>query len=176
MFVAVTNRDAPHKRGRNSRGLLTLMALSSISVTDVEAWMVKMDASLYNWFNLIVADRNQLLVFASNGFQIHRRPLRPGLHVVTGYGVDTWTIPRCHSIQEYLMKTSSRVEAFKRVLSLHGQGDCRSAVCIHDRNETHRTRSACVVKALPDWSFEVQETDEPPCQTRVWRNWKLNRA
>lgn len=176
MFVAITNQDAPHKRGKNSRGLLTLMALGSASVGDIAAWLGKFDPEQYNRFNLIVACKERLVVFTHVGKRIQTCNLRPGLHVVTGFGIDTWGVPRCATIKGELGGKPFREEQLKRVLSLHGKNTGLTSVCIHDRLETHHTRSSCTIRALPDWSFEIQETDEPPCQTLVWRNWKLTRA
>jgi uncharacterized protein with NRDE domain len=176
MFVAITNQDSPHKKGKNSRGLLTLMALGSASVTDVESWLEKLNPEDYNRFNLVVACKERLVVFTHVGKRIQTCNLRPGLHVVTGFGIDTWGIPRCRIIRENLEGNTVRAEYLKMTLSLHGKNTGLTSVCIHDKLETHHTRSSCIVKALPGWSFEVQEANEPPCQALVWRILKLERA
>jgi len=169
VFAALTNRDdVKDVRGRKSRGALVTRALRSGSGDLVAKWADDLVPSEYNGFRLIVADRLSCTVWEGDGVSsgVAIKILNPGLHVVTGFGLDTWDIPRCAFIRDELSGRFD-IEDLKRVLSSHRSGTVDSDVCIHDPEESHVTVSSCIVRASTDWTFHVDATPIAPCRTRL---------
>jgi hypothetical protein len=112
--------------------------------------------------------------------EVDIRVLKPGLHVITGFGLDTWDVPRCAFIRDELLRGFPPhgrgrldTEDLKRVLSSHRAGTVDSDVCVHDPGESHLTVSSCVVRATADWSFHVDATPAAPCLGRPWDRFRI---
>lgn len=93
--------------------------------------------------------------------------LEPGLHVVSGFGIDTWEVERCQKIKSDFSMSYAKLT---KLLSFHGNGTVNSAVCVHDPNEYHKTVSSCIIKHQFDDSFLIYETMVPPCKS----DWKMH--
>jgi uncharacterized protein with NRDE domain len=111
VFVAITNRDSVgHAHGCASRGALVLDALHLDSVEKIQDFVLGLDGSHYNGFQLIAIDSDDGIILSGNGKIIKKRQVTPGLHVATGFGIDTWEVPRCRYIRSAVPNLTDMVE------------------------------------------------------------------
>ena len=174
MFAAITNRDdTEHVSHKKSRGILVKRLLQFDHMDHIRKFMDNnVDPKQYNGFNIIVFNRFSGFVFSNDRKSINHLELDKGLHVITGYGIDTYDIPRCAFIKRELATINS-IE-LKRVLSSHICNDVLYDVCIHDPKETHQTRSSCIISADEYFNFNVEAIDHPPCTQNIeWDKWMV---
>jgi len=181
LFAALTDRDDVRGiRGRESRGALVMRAMRAGSVAQASAWADELDPRRYSGFRLIVADRSRLAVWESDGSseRVVRAELAEGLHVVTGFGLDTWDVPRCGLIRRVMGETVgealARSERMKKVLASHSTGRVADDVCVHDPGESHVTVSSCVLESRSS-GYLVQAVDAAPCSGAAWDSWIIGR-
>jgi hypothetical protein len=192
VFAALTNldRNEPSNRGRHSRGFLVLKALGYTTAADAVTEVVGMlMENTYNAFNLLIANQKRMVAVVGHGAsrRVELIHFAPGLHVATGWGVDSWSVPRAEFIRRGGLSASpsewhpwTNVDDMKQLLSHHStEGDAKSSVCIHDPDESHVTVSSCIieVKNGPQivgeddrkWqSISVQHVETPPCKAEFW--------
>lgn len=83
-FVGITNRFIGEKRAHvRSRGLLVLDALAAGDARTIDAELGAMDPAPYDGFHLLFADREAAFVLWSDGSELHRIVLSPGITVLT---------------------------------------------------------------------------------------------
>jgi uncharacterized protein with NRDE domain len=178
VVVAITNTDGTkHFQSRKSRGMLVTKALEFKSVSDICDWANLIRSDEYNGFNLILIDKEQAVVYTGDTVTvgIQKTIFEPGLHVITGFGIDTWKIRRCSRIEAELEDALFLNTDFvlKKIMSIHDTGSVDTDVCIHDPNESHVTVSSCVITADTFWSFHVQAINAPPCSREQWDKWTV---
>jgi uncharacterized protein with NRDE domain len=84
MFVGVTNRfPTVRDAARSSRGELVALSLEAQSARALHEQLSAVEPTRYNAFHLMYADLHDAFITWSDGAQLHRRVLEPGLHVVT---------------------------------------------------------------------------------------------
>ncbi len=178
LFVAITNIDNDkHIPGRESRGMLVKMALRAQSLREVSEWADLLVPKRYNGFRLIVADMLSCVIWMGDGLSdvVTRTVLPPGLHVISGFGVDTWDVPRCSTIKKALSGDFG-LQEMQQILSHHATGKVDDDVCVHDPDETHVTVSSCIIQATSDWGFKVDAVKTAPCLSTPWDYWELPRG
>jgi uncharacterized protein with NRDE domain len=96
LVVGLLNRPGPGLPDpkRRSRGLLCLEALQAASSREVLDRALAEDATSYNGFNLLAADRDAAFVISNDGAEIRFVHLTAGVHVLTNMDVDDPTCPR----------------------------------------------------------------------------------
>jgi uncharacterized protein with NRDE domain len=158
LFVGVTNRRADVE-GDRSRGLLVRDALGTDSASDaadlVEAELGERD---YSGFNLVLADREDCLLYVWDG-SLSRRELSPGVHVVVNAGADDET-EKSREVREALSghdSVDAWLDAARTALRDH-----EAAVCVH--RDGYGTRSSSLVTLSADGSVAYEFADGPPCE------------
>lgn len=162
MFAALTNLHCERpSRGRNSRGHLVTAALSALKVDYAITKVIRMmNDRTYNAFNLIMADSRRMVVISGMGSSgdIAVKNLGPGWHIANNWGIDNWELPKCLLVQEKLNKLSMR-----EILSEHGDGTPRGAVCVHDAKD-HATVSSSIIEVKGLWErIVVDHVSTSPC-------------
>ena len=207
IFSALTNLDKeePPDRGRKSRGFLVSTALKQPSLDDAVTSVIKMlMQDIYNAFNLIIASEDKLIAIIGHGAsrKIELIELSPGLHIVTGWGIDLFpksfhaqnNIPNSNVRREMLIHDNFDIENFnvfsnqeelKRLLSLHhDKRDTNPewSVCVHGNESEHVTVSSCIVIVNNDnssgnnkkWNFaEIEHTERSPCISTYWNRSRI---
>ena len=83
-FVGITNRHLAIKpNALRSRGLLVLDALAAGEAKEIDALLSRLDITPYAGFHLFFADRANAYVHWSDGENLHRIILRPGITIIT---------------------------------------------------------------------------------------------
>lgn len=165
LFGAIADRDdVPYTHGNYSRGALLTRALSGPSSSHAVEWMVDLKGP-YNGFHLILADRNSCHIVNYDGNRISIQNVDPGLHVVSGFGIDTWKVSRCRNIREMLDNGAE----MEQILALHKTGHVDDDVCVHRDDDDNRvTISSSVIRADINWNFTVDAIAAPPCSEVQW--------
>ncbi len=165
LFAGVTNRhvrDRPPDPARRSRGSLVTSALERGAADEARAALASIDASLYNPFHLLVADRRSAFLWWYDGEAHAFEDLEPGLHVVTEnsqYG----RCPRGEVVRSRWPPDGS-VPRLREILSSHS-GPAGTEVCIH-LDPHYGTRSAAVLRLAGSLDrSELHVADGPPCRT-----------
>lgn len=179
MVVGLLNRRNPKgpDASRRSRGLLCLEALQLRSVDEVRAHLRHESGRQYNWFNLLVADRDRAFVGSNADDRISVSELSTGLHLLTNLNVNDPACPRIAASHRFfaavpLPDTEEDVPALlSRLRGILGNheipldpraGRDAETLCVHLPG--YGTRSSTVValsartQRLRYWS-----TDGPPC-------------
>jgi uncharacterized protein with NRDE domain len=95
-----TQPSDPHRR---SRGLLCLDTLKYNSATEALQFVTTQPASLYNPFNLLIADLSTAYVVHSVNDTLQANKLDPGVHLLTNLNLNDPECPRiAHSFQGFL--------------------------------------------------------------------------
>lgn len=164
VFAGITNRHVPGRQpdpGRRSRGTLVTSALERGSADEARAALASIDASLYNPFHLLVADRRSAFLWWYDGEAQAFEDLEPGLHLVTEksqYG----RCPRGEVVRSRWPRDGS-VQRLREILSSHSE-PAGTEVCIH-LDPQYGTRSAAVLRlAGPLGRSELHAADGRPCQ------------
>ena len=180
IFAAITNRDdTKHMPKRSSRGKLVLKALQARSIDEISLWADALTPKKFNGFRLIVADEQSCSIWEGNGVsrKVNIVKLSSGLHIITGFGIDTWDISRCKFVQTALCHLDNeryRIEAYDditNVLSAHQTGKVEDDVCVHDPNESHKTVSSCCIEINRFSHYGdiiVDAVKIAPCLAKEW--------
>jgi len=162
---------------RKSRGLLCLELLQTRGPDEAERLLRSRRAADYNWFNLLVADREQAFVAGNHHDEMSVRRLESGLYVLTNLEVDDFTCPRiakCYArfqavtLPDRASGLPALAAALREILSDHELPlDPRLAVplntlCIH--TPAYGTRSSTLIVHHACGRVEYLHADGPPCQ------------
>lgn len=164
VFAAVTNFHAPAGSppdpSRRSRGELVGIALAEPGATAALRVVRGLDASRYNPFHLLVADRDSAFLWRYDGASASVDPLGPGLHVVTENAPDG-RCPRGDLVRARWPLDSS-VGALRDLLAIHAPSRA-DATCIH-LDPAYGTRSSTVLRLAASLEgSELIASDGPPC-------------
>jgi len=158
LFVGVTNRRASVE-GDRSRGLLVTDALGADAAREaaeiVEGELAERD---YSGFNLVLADREDCLLYVWDG-SLSRRELDPGVHVVVNAGADGET-EKSRTVRATLSghgSVDAWLDAARTALRDHDAG-----VCVHRGG--YGTRSSSLVTLSADGTVSYEFADGPPCE------------
>lgn len=173
-FAALTNRDdVKNQSGRASRGQLVLDALRAPSAeAAVQRVITSLAGRFYNGFHLVLADEQNAFLCVGFGHQVDVQPLKDGgifngFHVITGYGTTRSHAPRAKEIEMRFgcVVTAGPTPAMlDLLLNFHANGDPQRAACVHDPNQTHKTVSSMLIRAVRGWSrFETWERNGFAC-------------
>lgn len=171
IFCAITNWDVrEHTRGLMSRGNIVLETLALVTKEDILRFWYTINPKNYNPFNIIAGSQEWLAKFSCSQDRSNVNLLPAGLHISTGWGLNTDTIRENH-IRKVLRNAfcyfSSPVssDALIKVMSDHNAGEgSEDSVCVHDEQHKWETRSSTYIGHFDD-SFLVRWTDCPPCKT-----------
>lgn len=170
VVAAVTNRmvGLPTRNPRRrSRGELVLAALGHRDApSSVDHMVSSVDPGAYNPFHLLVADAEAAFVLWSDGNTLERRPLDPGVHVVTERSLAGEIPPR----ETLLVEATSRwpgapaptLDEIRGLLSTHGP--LVESVCVHAPELGYGTRSSSVIRIFGTGDSHWHEASGPPCQ------------
>ena len=182
VFSALTNLDQKDhaERGRHSRGHLVKNSLhcSTASQAVLEA-VGMLNQQIFNAFNMLVADREQMFAVVGHGSsrRVEILQFAPGLHIATGWGVDNWKAERCRNIKAAIGQMPSGAVDMKTLLTLHGTdgtGTPEGAVCIHCKDLSHITRSSAIIKVGKGWkTVTVKHVECPPCKAERWNEMRM---
>jgi uncharacterized protein with NRDE domain len=180
MIVGILNRRNPNGPDprRRSRGLLCLEALQAGSKQEVFARLLKEKGNRYNWFNLLVADREGAWIASNVRDEIRLTELSPGLHLLTNLNVDDPTCPRIAKSQRLFQavelstpggEPERLLRDLRTILSDHSVPlDPRmrgplSTLCIHTPG--YGTRSSSVLIYMSEKErVRYWHASGPPCE------------
>jgi uncharacterized protein with NRDE domain len=163
---------------KRSRGLLLLEALASESAAAAARALGAVDASTYNAFNLLVADRTHAFVAQNQVDGMHVTTLEPGLHLLTNLDLNDPTCPkiaRSHALFAAAGAAfrASRDEArfrveLRTILADHTTAldprlpDALGALCVHADGFGTRCSSLLFLHADGHWQHWF--ASGPPCR------------
>ena len=135
VFAGITNRFmAPTDPQRHSRGSLPLQALEEPSARMAANRIASIDPSAYNAFHLVMADPQDAWVVWSDGAQLQRENLLPGIHVITessyGAGEDKRRAYLLRRAREVTENSDAVVDDLRRLRLAVVLGLC---FCLHLR-------------------------------------------
>jgi len=178
VVVGVLNRrtEGPPDPTCASRGTLCVSLAEAPSVEAALALLEADDASRYNPFNLLIADRGIAYV-AQNRGGLHVQHLEPGLHLLTNLDLDDPTCPRISRSTGRFAEVGRRFEAsrdrdalvddLREVLSDHQVplDDRRPTdqLCIHMPG--YGTRSSSVILLDEAGATKLHYAPGAPCGT-----------
>jgi len=171
---------------KRSRGLLLLDVLTAESAAAAVGLLAATDASTYNAFNLLVADRERALVAQNHDDGIRFTPLARGVHVLTNLDVNDPTCPKvarshelfaaagaefaARSLKGMAQDASAELRtALGAILADHATAldprrpDVLGALCVHADGFGTRCSSLLFLDAAGRW--EHWFADGPPCRT-----------
>jgi uncharacterized protein with NRDE domain len=158
LFVGITNRRA-EVEGDRSRGLLVRDALGTESASAAgELVELELESRCYSGFNLVVADRDNCLLYVWDGSLV-RRAFDPGVHVVVNAGFDAGT-EKSRVVRERLSGHESVDEWLSAARST--LRDHEAGVCLH--RDGYGTRSSSLVTLAADGRVAYEFADGPPCE------------
>ena len=170
LLVAITNRFQPegpsNPEGKLSRGLLVQRALSLANARQAVDTISTILASDYNGFHLVMADTSSAWIVWSDGRELSRNELRPGVHVVTERSFAAAPSYR----EEQLVLEAQRVgesqlppmTALKESLRAH-RAVAMDSTCVHLPELNYGTRSASVVRFDQAGPRSYHYAPGPPC-------------
>jgi uncharacterized protein with NRDE domain len=175
-FACVTNIRAPSEKRVDapSRGALVADYLSGQMRAEEYIAQISPNAHLFNGFNLLVGDKNDLIWFSNGRVDDERngRPLAPGIYGLSNGSLDTpWPkIVRTKAqFSSLLCQGAPDTAYFEMLTDTTPASDCRlprtgvsiewerllSAVCIESAD--YGTRVSTVVKLYPNGEPMLQE-------------------
>lgn len=158
LFVGLTNRRVDVE-GDRSRGLLVTDALDAGSAAEAAELVEReLDERPYSGFNLVLADREDCLLYVWDG-GLTRHEFDPGVHVVVNSGFDEGTM-KSRDVRAPLTGHESTAEwlsAAKSALRSHETG-----ACVH--RDGYGTRSSSLVTLAADGGVAYEFADGPPCE------------
>jgi uncharacterized protein with NRDE domain len=182
LVVAITNRrSASIDRGLRSRGELVAMALEAGDRAEARARITAIEPGKYNPFHLLLADRSGAEVLWSEGRQLTRVVLEPGIHWLTERSFGAAPSQRHERLDEYsralLAEPEPSLARWQAILADHhpyaepGQRppDDRigfDSMCVHALPIGYGTRSSTIVRLGrgPD-DVEFHHASGRPCET-----------
>ncbi len=160
LVAGLLNRSSnlPPDAKLRSRGLLCLEALRYRTAAEAADYASRQNGADYNYFNLLIASRDEGYVAYNRNGSIEVTRLAPGLHLLTNLDVNDFECPKIsHSYQDFA-RLADRAElandpdamraALAQILASHTtQLDSRSgrpnALCLH--LDGYGTRSSSVI-------------------------------
>jgi uncharacterized protein with NRDE domain len=152
-FVAVTNRFAPKRSDRRSRGQLVLDVLQEQSPMRAVERVLGFDPGEHNPFHLVVADHQDAHLVWSDGERHRYEPLAPGVHVVTERSFGAAPTKRIELLQEKVRQLFGprppEPEAWQQLLRTRAD-DPLEGVCVLDEKRGYGTRSSSILYMSED--------------------------
>jgi len=181
LVAGLLNRrsELPADPNLRSRGLLCLEALGFATAAEAARYVSRQNGADYNYFNLLIAARDEAFVAYNRDGQIELATLGPGLHLLTNLDVNDFECPRISLAYDRFAALAQESEdgpdldqmrqALARLLADHAtQLDPRSgrpnSLCLH--LDSFGTRSASII-FLGARAGQVQHffAEGPPCRT-----------
>lgn len=148
LFVGITNRFAPKRSDRRSRGQLVLDLLQEASPERAVERVMAMAPTEHNPFHLVLADIRDAHLVWSDGEQHRHEPLAPGIHVVTERSFDAAPTRRIELLHEKIGAmfgpTPPSPEAWQQLLGTRAE-DPLEGVCVLDEKRGYGTRSSTIL-------------------------------
>ncbi len=156
LSVAITNLSGIVDKDINkkSRGLLVLRALGSPDIDRMLTDFKHIDFSLYNFFQLIAADRNKIAILRYDQ-EVKIETYDKGLFILSNW--DAIKDVRDYK-QSIILSTIDRIPAdadfgtileyMKNILSNHNGKDMRFQICVHTEN--YGTLSSIIIAPYQD--------------------------
>lgn len=181
LIAGLLNRHSELSAGASlrSRGLLCLEALGYATAEEAARYVGSQNGAPYNFFNLLIASREQAFVAYNRKGEIELAPLAPGLHLLTNLDVDDFECPKISLAYDRfaaLARDSGATanparmrQALARLLADHTtQLDSRSgrlnSLCLHLDGYGTRSASLIFLGAKPG-QVEHFFAEGPPCRT-----------
>lgn len=167
LFAGLTNRFGPATDpDRDSRGELVFRALEHDSARAAASALGELDATRYNAFHLVIADRDEVDFVVSDGRRCNAAPASSDLVVVTERSFGAADDPRKEVALDALRaaRDDGRLELddLGDILS-RCEPDSLEALCIDLGEIDYGTRSSTLV-SLADDSVEFHHAEGPPCE------------
>ena len=162
-----------------SRGLLCLEALGFARAADAADYVARQSGSNYNYFNLLIASREQAFVAYNRNGEIELCELDPGLHLLTNLDVDDFECPKISAAFDHFAAFAYEAgrtpeslmmrQQLAQLLADHAtQLDPRSgrmnSLCLHLDGYGTRSASMIFLGAKPG-QLEHFFAEGPPCST-----------
>lgn len=161
LFVGVTNRfPTLRDAARASRGALVAEALEASSARALHQRLSAVDPLRYNAFHLMYADASDAFITWSDGGQLHRITLEPGLHVVTERSFGGDDTPRVALVRS-AWPEAPEPEALQRVLRQLGE-TALDGTYVFAPDFNYGTRSSLVLLLGPSGSRFFWAEGQPP--------------
>jgi len=169
VIAAVTNRfGGQHEPSRGSRGALVPAALAATSAEEAAHQMASLEATDFNPFHLVVADRKTAWVIRPVAGRLELGPLSAGIHVVTERSFRADRSGRedalRRSVADWMGGEPPTNPAIEGLLGEHHDRPF-DGVCVHMPEIGYGTRSSSILRlgatGRPAWRF----AEGPPCMT-----------
>jgi len=170
LVVAVSNRRGRASPDARSRGLLVLGALREPSVSAVDVMIQReVREREYNFWNLLVADRDELRFFRYDG-QVSMNRGHEGLNILTNEGANVPTDPRTQAVQGLLAKAPVRavedaIRTLQSTLRTHGAGPGGASLCVHVTGGGTVSSTILALSNADPGENVLLYADGPPCST-----------
>lgn len=173
-FVGLTNQDAGGLiMGKQSRGDLVRRCLLMNDPLEVTRYLVKLNPSDYNPFNLVFGNADGLfLCRIHEGLPVDLDIIHDGVTVIANDCTDTNKYSRrelkgisggqsiAYDDNEYLI-----VSKLKRTLSLHDDSsDPYQSLCVHDETNKYGTKSSTVMLFSRGGDVSYYHNEGHPCK------------
>lgn len=182
LIVAITNRRSDVvDRGLRSRGELVAMALGAGERAEARGRIEQVDPRHYNGFHLLLADRSGAEVLWSDGRQLTRVVLEPGVHWLTERSFDAGPTQRHERLAEFgqtlLAGPEPSIAVWQSILADHHPyaepgrrpADDRigfDSMCVHALPIGYGTRSSTIVRlGRTPSDVEFHHAHSRPCET-----------
>jgi uncharacterized protein with NRDE domain len=153
VFVAITNRFAPKRSDRRSRGQLVLDMLQEQSPERAVARVMDMSPTEHNPFHLLLADHRDAHLVWSDGDKHRHEPLAPGFHVVTERSFDAAPTKRIELLHDKLRDLFGpkppSPEAWQKLLGTRSD-EALEGINVHDEKRGYGTRSSSILYMAED--------------------------
>jgi len=150
LFAALSNRRGSVSPTARSRGLLTLETLRQPSVRAVDVFLQREGQThVYNPWNLVAADREELRFFRS-GRDVGMARGHEGINILTNEGGNVVTDPKVLTAQNLLAKASSTsvsdaIRSLQSALRTHYSGSDGASLCVHSAGGGNGTVSSTIL-------------------------------
>lgn len=179
VFAAITNWDIePDLHGLLSRGIVVMNILKCKTMSDIIYYLCGINAKDYNSFNIIFGNKDVLQHFSCDHKKTNLVDLQSGLHISTGWGVNT-NCKREEFIKSELQKKFNRFEQpiaesdLQKCMMAHNDGiGSDHSICVHDDNHEWETRSS-VIMMMKHNTWFVKYVDTAPCCADNWNTYEL---
>jgi uncharacterized protein with NRDE domain len=153
VFAAITNRFAPKRSDRRSRGQLVLDLLQEPNPTRAVERVLAFDPGEHNPFHLMIADHRDAHLLWSDGERHRHEPLAPGVHVVTERSFGAGPTQRIELIHEKVKSLFGprppEPEAWQELLRTRSD-DPLEGICVLDEKRGYGTRSSTILYMSED--------------------------
>jgi hypothetical protein len=168
LFAGVTNRaGGPPDPSRRSRGALVADALRAPSAEALHERLAGLDPRAYNPFHLFYADRASAHLTWSDGAELHRADLAPGLHVITERSFGAGDDRRAALVRRRWGELRGDLSpgALAALLARHEE-DPLSGTCVHADAFGYGTRSSLILTLGASWAgTRFSWAEGKPCVT-----------